>query len=29
MLNTEKGEGGIDGIQCNFIENKGKRTDYN
>ena len=25
ILNTEKGEGGIDGIQCNFIENAGKK----
>ena len=28
ILNTEKGEGGIATIQCNFIENKGKGTDY-
>ena len=28
ILNFEKGEGGIDGIQCNFIENAGKSIDY-
>ena len=28
ILNIEKGEGGIEGIQCNLIENEGKSTDY-
>ena len=28
ILNIEKGEGGIDRMQCNFIENEGKSTDY-
>ena len=28
ILNIEKGEGGIGMIQCNFIENEGKSTDY-
>ena len=28
ILNIEKGEGRIDGIQCNFIETEGKSTDY-
>ena len=26
-LNIEKG--GIDRIECNFVENEGKKTDYN
>ena len=28
ILKIEKGEGEIDRIQCNFIENEGKSTDY-
>ena len=28
ILNIEKGEGGIDRIQCNFIEKREKCTDY-
>ena len=28
ILNIEKGEWGIDRMQCNFIENEGKSTDY-
>ena len=28
ILNIEKGEGVINGIQCNLIENEGKSTDY-
>ena len=28
IVNIEKGEGGFDGIQCNFIENEGKSIDY-
>ena len=28
ILNIEKGEGGIDRMQCNFIEKEGKSTDY-
>ena len=28
MLHIEKGEGGMDRMQCNFIENEGKSTDY-
>ena len=27
ILNIEKGERGIDSIQCNFIESEGKSTD--
>ena len=28
ILNIEKGEWGIDRMQCNLIENEGKSTDY-
>ena len=28
MLNIERGEGGTDRMQCNFIENEGKNTEY-
>ena len=28
ILNIEKGEGGNGRMQCNFIENEGKSTDY-
>ena len=28
ILNIEMGVGGIDRMQCNFIEKKGQSTDY-
>ena len=28
ILNIEKGEGGINRMQCNVIENEGNGTDY-
>ena len=28
ILNTEKGGGGINRMQCNFVENEGKSKDY-